>query len=306
MDGIGDREGPLRPADLDALGEDEWTGSDQERASATERFTIDPATLERVDVVEPGIPAGVARAWRPRPAEPRPRRPLMLGDRETDPLYIINKDDRVPYNDLRYPWGLVCLVENATGDSGSGVLVGPRHVLTASHVIDWHSDLDVTVEVHAHDRTARARAVADRVGRYTSVDPGDGFDKTDEDYAVLVLDRRLGDRFGWMGARMYDSGWDRDELWYSIGYARDVANMRRPIWQPKFYLDELAADYGWGRAMNTNADAVHGQSGSPAFAFWRKGPYVVAVIAAQLDGDNYCAGGLGLPSLVAGVRKAFP
>ena len=116
---------------------------------------------------------------------------------------------------------------------------------------------------------------------------------------MLVLDQRLGDAFGWMGARTYDSSWDEDELWATVGYAEDVAATRRPLFQNPFFLDEDTFDLGWGRAMSTNADLVHGQSGSPVFALWDGLPYAVAVVAAEVDGDNYCAGGTGLPSLVA-------
>jgi hypothetical protein len=91
-----------------------------------------------------------------------------------------------------------------------------------------------------------------------------------------------------------------------MGYSEDIGGTRRPSWQPPFYLDEDAWDYGWGRAMDTNADLMHGQSGSAVFATWSDGPYAVAVVAAQVDGDNYCAGGVGLPSLVNGVRAKYP
>lgn len=36
---------------------------------------------------------------------------------------------------------------------------------------------------------------------------------------VLVTDQRVGDRFGWLGVRTYDSGWDDESYWTNIGYA---------------------------------------------------------------------------------------
>ena len=49
---------------------------------------------------------------------------------------IFNPDDRVTFQDTDYPWSTVGLVETNRG-SGSGVMIGPRHLLTVSHVIDW-------------------------------------------------------------------------------------------------------------------------------------------------------------------------
>jgi V8-like Glu-specific endopeptidase len=282
----------------------DWEGVARREIRRAELVEYDRRTIESVDLVEPGRSRGVSTATQPRAEPPRTPRPLRHRSRDATPLHIYNADDRVQYNDLRYPWGLVCRIDTNDGSFGSGVLVGPRHVLTASHVIDWNN-LDVTVEVHAHDRTARAVAIAERAGCYTKLGEV-GSDEVDEDYAVLVLDQRLGDRFGWMGVRTYESRWDERELWHSVGYADDVGGTRRPQWQRQFYLDEDSLDYGWGRAMDTNADLVHGQSGSPVFGFWERGPYVVAVVSAEVDDDNYCAGGTALTSLVGGVRKAFP
>ena len=143
-------------------------------------------------------------------------------------LHIINNDDRKVYNDWRYPWGLVCRVNGNDGTFGSGVIVGPRHVLTASHVVNW-DNLVLTVDVHTFDGVARATAVIDTAGCYTRVTESDGFSSSDEDYAVLVLDQRLGDRFGSMGVRTYNSSWDERELWETMGYAEDVAGTV-PTW----------------------------------------------------------------------------
>lgn len=285
--------------------DDEWVGTSARHDRPAERLEIDRDSVEHVVLIEPGLRDDIPRASRPRIAETRPEPRLRLGDREATPLHIINNDDRKVYNDWRYPWGLVCRVNGTGGSFGSGVLVGPRHVLTASHVVDWNN-LILSVDVHAFDGAARASAIVDAAGCYTQVTDSDGFSSSDEDYAVLVLDQRLGDRFGWMGVRTYNSSWDERELWETMGYAEDVSAAGRPLFENPFYLDEDALDYGWGRAMSTNADLEHGQSGSPIFAFWDEGPYAVAVVVAEVGDDNYCAGGTGLTSLVGGVRAAYP
>ena len=45
----------------------------------------------------------------------------------------------------------------------------------------------------------------------------------DEDYAVLTLADRLGDRFGWLGITTYDSDYDDEPIFRTIGYANDIA-----------------------------------------------------------------------------------
>jgi hypothetical protein len=45
-------------------------------------------------------------------------------------------DNRRAFQDTTYPWCTVGLVETNRG-TGSGVMIGARHLLTVSHVIDW-------------------------------------------------------------------------------------------------------------------------------------------------------------------------
>jgi V8-like Glu-specific endopeptidase len=249
------------------------------------------------------VPAAETPSLSPRRKAPR----LRLGERDAQPLSIIgNTDDRHRYNDWRYPWGLICHVNSVDG-VGSGVLVGPRHVLTASHCVSW-DDLRMTVDVHLAWTTARAHAIVEAAGCYTRVREGHGFDQVDEDYAVLVLDQPFGQKFGSMGVRTYDSSWDGRELWDTFGYPTDNAGAGgiSPTWQNNVSLDEDSLDYGWGRAISTNADVYRGQSGSPVFGFWDDGPYAVAVVVAEVGDENYCSGGVGLTALVNAVCAARP
>jgi hypothetical protein len=144
----------------------------------------------------------------------------------------------------------------------------------------------------------------------TYVGPGQISDSdSDEDYAVVVLDRRLGDTYGWLGSRTYDSGWDDEtSAWWSIGYPQDVnASGDVPCYQRDFYLNELGADYGSARLIRSQTfDNWPGQSGSPVFGFWGDGPYAVGVVSGEGDDYNYISGGSLLPSLVSQARSEHP
>lgn len=253
--------------------------------------------------LEPTQPSWVAGAAVPRKA-PRPLSPQKIEHRGEllDPGLVFSPDDRRTYNDRSYPWGTVCKVVTA-GGWGSGVIVGPRHVLTASHVVDWSRNGAGTVEVHRAGGSVAARTPITRVWFYTKVTGTVGWSEVDEDYAVLITSARVGNRFGWLGTRTYDSGWDGDPYWYSIGYPGDIASGNSPVWQRRKWLDEDAWDFGGGRSMTTDTDLIPGQSGSPKFAFWDDGPYVVAVWSSFSSTENWCSGGSDMTRLVRHARS---
>jgi len=128
-------------------------------------------------------------ATRPTPSKERipiPARVLNNG-KELDPLTVFGPDDRRIYHDTSYPWGTICKVVTSAG-TGSGVIVGPRHVLTASHVVDWNSNGAGTVEVHRSAGSLRASTAITKVWSYTRV-TGDfvRWLENDEDYVMSLI-----------------------------------------------------------------------------------------------------------------------
>ena len=277
---------------------------------------IEKTTLQEVSTepIPPLCPKWVSRVGQPRRAIifDQPKRKLWHHGTEVEPLQIFRPEDRKTYHDTRYPWGTICRVRHTSGGWGSGVIVGPRHVLTASHVVDWNKQGAGIVEVHRSGPAfVSATSVITKVRYYTKVEPpGVGWSEVDEDYAVLITADRIGDRFGWLGVRTYDSDWDSEPYWYNIGYPGDIASGEKPIWQKRKWLDEDAWDFGSARSMTTDADTMKGQSGGPFFANWdkgnHKGYYVVAVVSGEDDDENWCAGGSLLTKLVNKARADDP
>jgi V8-like Glu-specific endopeptidase len=281
-----------------------------ERAPHGERST-DYARL----TVDGYRPPWVASSPAPRRARtPKPVTVLHHGQR-LEPLVIWPPDDRRVYNDLTYPWGCVCKVTTAAGAAGSGVLIGPRQVLTASHCVDWSTSNPERIDVHLTGTTAAATAFDTAAYAFTQITgPDVGVTNLDEDYAVLIVNERLGDRFGFLGTKTYDSSWDGDNVWSTMGYPGDVplgAGGLHPTFQTGKNLDEDEWDLGSARAMTTSADQMPGQSGSPMFGTWDDGPYVVAVMSSHgvvwaSGTENWCSGGSDLGRLVKQARDENP
>ena len=258
------------------------------------------------------VPPWIGTSPVPEAAPPERRRvEVRRGDEVLDPLWVLLKDGRVVYSAVNAPWGSVCEISTAAGAPlGSGVLIGHRHVLTASHVIPW-PDTALRVTVRRFDNLNRGVANATAVLAFNQIDTATTV-SVDEDYAVIVIDKRLGTKRGFLGYRTYNGSWDGEPWWFSMGYAGDLANGTRPCFQRDFKLDEEDFDYGGGRAMTTKTgDFVEGQSGSPVFAWfapWDKWPKVVGVVSAQhpTESLNYVAGGSDLSALIGLARALFP
>jgi len=224
---------------------------------------------------------------------------------------VFGTDTRRAFQDTTYPWSTVGRVETNRG-SGSGVMIGPRHLLTVSHVIDWTAPAGFAADwvrftPSFFDGNAPfGEAYGAHIYWYVQED-GDGFISGNEgnfDYAVVVLDRRLGETTGWMGARGYDDDWDSLDVWSHMGYPADLNSGQRPTWQGGFRVDGTDAA---AQSILHQADVFPGQSGGPVFGFWagEVGPRAIAVQSWQTTSNNGASGSMDMRDLVARARTEF-
>lgn len=224
---------------------------------------------------------------------------------------VFGADDRRAFRDTSYPWSTIGLVQTNRG-SASGVMIGPRHLLTVSHVIDWTAPAGFAADwvrfTPSFFDGGAPFGEAFGVHIYWFVqEDGDGFitgNEGDFDYVVVVLDRRLGETTGWMGARGYDDDWDDLAVWSHMGYPTDLNNGQRPTWQGGFQVDGTDAA---AQSILHRADVFPGQSGGPVFAFWAGdvGPRAVAVQSWQTAANNGASGSMDMRDLVARARTDF-
>jgi V8-like Glu-specific endopeptidase len=227
---------------------------------------------------EPTIPAHLA--YRAFPDDPMPE---LTGTPSREnrfrlrlfryrPTLIFGDDDRRVFNDTSYPFSTLGYVQTSK-TTGSGVMVGPRHMLTASHLIDWANGGGwLTFSPMQFDTSEPFGEVAGtRVYYRDKVRGTIGPHEGRRDYACVVLSERIGELTGWMGTRIYRRRWDDDDLWGHMGYPADIG-LIRPTWEGPVSLDRLGPRIRAAR-MRHSADVTGGQSGGPFYGIWDDGPY---------------------------------
>lgn len=226
---------------------------------------------------EPGIGDGKCEA--------RTDRSDCLG-RERPPLIYDNYfgyDDRVLVDISQMPWSVIGLLTLSRSGSGcTATLVAANVVATAAHCITSDSgridarSLFEVGDLGAGALSARVTAylVADTTGQKVS-------DESETDWALLRLDRPLGDELGFVGVRaVADIPLDQLLLMpiYQAGYSWDTG-------------DHLSGNIGCAVLLLTgvnmlqhNCDTTHGDSGSPLM-IEENGLYYVVATDAAFDND---------------------
>lgn len=235
-----------------------------------------------------------------------------LEDGAHEATTIFPPDQRRLFNDTAFPWCTVGLVQTPNG-AGSGTMIGPRHLLTCSHVIQWNSDNTAgwVKFTPAYFDGSAPFGVAWGTRVYwenrkvfgPTIDRGEG----QHDYVCVVLDRRIGELTGWMGSRSWSDDWDGESYWRHIGYPGDLGG-QRPSYQRDIALDGSF----WDREVHTRifhqGDVWPGQSGGPFFAWWsgESWPRVVAVQSGQDSDENSASGGAHMVDCVIRARNDHP
>lgn len=295
---------------------------DIQSVSLSRRHPVDTAATDSPGVLHDHLgvsklPAKLARALRVRQRFLDPGR-----SREdlSDPTTLFSPEERYIFSDTSFPWCTCGRVETEAG-WGSGVMIGPRHMMTASHVVVWKPGNTCGwikfTPLKFDSSEPFGHAFATLVHSWTKADGSDGLNLTEGafDYVVCTLDTPIGNATGWMGSRGYDTAWDGGDYWGHIGYPQDQSGGTRPSFVGyQDFIDQTSASLG-GRSslrIRHKIDAVGGQSGGPYFGFWSGEPWprVVAIQSGENlggpGGDNTSGGGNPLSELINFARNANP
>jgi V8-like Glu-specific endopeptidase len=236
--------------------------------------------------------------------------------RERDALQattIFSPDNRTVFYDTAFPWCTTGRIDTPGGPA-SGVMVGPRHVLTCSHAIQWNLDgttgwLKFTPSYY-NESTPFGSAWGiqtywEGVKVYGPTIEGD---EEGHDYVCVVLDSPIGNLTGWMGARSWSDDWDDEPFWTHVGYPWDLTGSERPSYQDGIALDGSFWDAEEHTRIFHKGDVWPGQSGGPFFAWWagESWPSVVGDQSGENSDENQASGGAHMVDCINRARADFP
>jgi V8-like Glu-specific endopeptidase len=225
---------------------------------------------------------------------------------------IFLPDNRRVFSDTSFPWCTFGRVDTPLGQS-SGVMVGPRHLLTVSHAIQWNSNGTagwVRFRPSFFNGSAPfGEAWGTRVYyKHKVTGPTINWIEGMYDYVCVVLGTRMGNLTGWIGSRGYTDAWDGNAYWSHIGYPGDLTGGNRPTFQRSISLDGAWWQFDSHEAMSHRGDVWPGQSGGPFFGWWsgEAWPRAVAVQSSQNSSENNASGGQDMVDLIIKARNEHP
>ncbi|MFX0002934.1 MAG: trypsin-like peptidase domain-containing protein [Promethearchaeota archaeon] len=199
--------------------------------------------------------------------------------------YPFPPDDRIKITSTSsYPWSTICKLyitaEDNTQWVGSGTMIDAYHVLTCGHCVyihdhgGWASEIIVIPGMRGTYRPF-GQALATNFRTYSQWIQ---FEMPEHDWAVLTLDRTIGNNTGWMGTMTADQS---DPVYtgtlHTAGYPYDLDSGLY------MYYDSDVGD----RATNYNhwywMDTAGGQSGGPVWVEINGSYYILTVNAYEYE-----------------------
>lgn len=206
-------------------------------------------------------------------------------DNNPQMAFAFPPDDRTRVTDTSiYPWSTICKLEITAADNslfiGSGAIIDAYHVLTCGHCVyiqdngGWVSQVRV-IPGKAGSTRPFGLAYATYYRTYTEWIQ---FEMAEHDWAIITLDRTIGNQTGWMGRK---TALPTDPIYtgtlHTAGYPGDLDNGEY------MYYDSDVGD----RADSFNhwfwMDTAGGQSGSPVWEEVNGSYYILTVNAYEYE-----------------------
>ncbi|KAH7024586.1 uncharacterized protein B0I36DRAFT_366523 [Microdochium trichocladiopsis] len=236
-------------------------------------------------------------------AEPSNHTDVELAERA-----IYGADDRQNWEDGNYPYSAIGKVRWSNGVWCTGTLVGPRHVITARHCTPTNGE-NVSVRFSPFYYNGETRYPGSQVTTYIYSTDTSGSCLYGLDWAIHILQDRIGEQRGYFGARTMSSQWLNRDIFYNgpspVGYPGDRNNGERPIRSGGSRLFESG---GCGSDSPTlgNIDTAGGQSGGPIWEYPGTGDrYVMGTLYGSSSASSVWATGQTLVNAVISARNDF-
>jgi V8-like Glu-specific endopeptidase len=264
-------------------------------------------------------PPWIGAASTPRVLPHRHAPMRKLNGRLVDPLMIFYPDQRQPYMDTSFPWGLVgkIFTNQSPTKGATGALVWNDVIVTAGHVVPWSDSGGEGwmrfIPAYFDGASLFGAGVESFVSEAKGWDVAP--DVTGYDWAVCRLFDPLGDLLGYFGCNGYSDAHEDEPCWTVLGYPLDVAGGERPSYQNGVSVFDDDGDKHGGKELETRADMNYGNSGGPMFGWWNDDPRIIGVVSGQEEDlqfpifggqgstwGNVVAGGSGFTNLVKWAR----
>jgi hypothetical protein len=150
-----------------------------------------------------------------------------------------------------YPWRTIGKVfvgndpnfrnESATG---TGVLVGPNLMMTASHMVPWEESAGFWWMRFAPGFREGEPNGSSFVTRVRGIrNPDADFEASGYDYVICQLQQPMGEHLGWMGTQCFgDEDAYTSARWISVGYPGWFFNANRPTVEFDIDIDDIDND----------------------------------------------------------------
>ncbi len=217
------------------------------------------------------------------------------------PHRVVGSDNRTRVTTTtKSPWAPLCYIEITAGNGstlrGSGVLIGPKTVLTSGITVydkntgGWARQMKVYPGRNGANTNPFGYAKAISFKTFTGWTQSS---KTSDNIGAIILDTPIGNKAGWYGVKTISDSdlTNQNQSFYAYGYpTKKSPDMT--LWGMSGRAIGLADS---GKQIKIDLDVSAGQFGCPLFldgnaGFWLVdpgwAPYVIGVVGAESASSN--------------------